>query len=439
MTERNPNEPGGPRRLDGDEPPRSRMRQALGIALEGVVSLLLALGCFLVFLWVLDTVFPSSVGFRRQLAMDEGHRSATWGLEAAPAGPRPAAVLRVISNDVRHRKPDQIAWTAARQGGSVREGDAIQTTRDGQAALRFADGRILRVGRNSLLVVRTNEERARGGGSFMVGRGELWGTTPDADSPESEVSVNTPSATVKVRTADGSSRRADFKVSVGPDRSSIIAVYHGSASITTGAQTQEVSANHFVAVDSLGAQSTPSPLPDAPALVGPRDGARFLYRDPPPRFAFEWKSVAGADEYRLVVARDQAFQSVVLDRHLSSTSLDYGRLGMGDYVWRVSTIRNDVEGRPSEAIALHMVRDGAPPRLDVRFPEVVMTTDECTITGISDADSRVFVAGQPASVKPNGSFSCRIRLKRGLNVVVVEALDPTGNAAYSSKMVEARF
>jgi hypothetical protein len=438
MTELQPKTPAGSRSPQGEPP--SRMRQALSIALEAVVSLSLALGCFLVFLWVLDTVFPSSVGFRRQLALQDGHRSATWGREAAPDGPRPAAaVLRVISNDVRHRKLDQIAWGSARQNGSVFEGDAIQTTRDGQAALRFADGRSLRVGRNSLLVVRTPEERARGQGSFMVGRGELWGTAPESDDPERDVTVNTPSATVLVRTAQGSSKRADFKVSVGPDRSSIIAVYHGSASITTGNQTQEVRENHFVAVDSLGTQSMPSKLPDPPTLVGPREGARFLYRDPPPRFAFEWETVADADAYRLVVARDAAFQSVVLDRRMSSSSLDYGRLATGDYVWRVSSIRDEVEGRPSPIRSLHMVRDGAPPRLEVKFPEVVMTSDECTITGVSEADSRVFVAGRPATVTSNGTFSCRVRLKRGLNVVVVEALDPTGNAAYASKMVEARY
>lgn len=417
-----------------------RWRGAMGIALEGLISLSLALLCFLAFLWVLNIVFPSSVGLRRNLVFDGGAHRDTWGLEQVPTRPRPAAaVLRVISNDVRTRTSEQIAWGPAHTDGALHEGDAVQTTRDGQATLRFSDGSALQLGRNSLLVVRRPDQESSGRRSFQVPQGELWGTLPVPQEGEGEVSVNTPSAVVRVGTAPGSATKADFKVSVGPDRSSIVAVYQGSASVTSGSQTQEVRANQFVAVDSLGGQTAPSRLPDAPVLAGPADRARFVYRDPPPKLTFQWAPVAGASEYRLVVASDPAFQSIVLDRRLTTPSLEFGRLAMGHYLWRVSTIRDRVEGRPSSALALDIVRDGTPPRLVVKFPEGVVQSDRCTVTGTSDADSRVFVAGQPATVQPDGSFTCLVRLKRGLNVVVVESLDPTGNAAYSSTILEARY
>lgn len=419
-------------------PRPSRARHILGIALEGLVSLSLALLCFLIFLWVLDTVFPSGVGLRRELSLDHGQRHDKWGLDRVPEGVRPAAaVLRVFSNEVKVRTPDQIAWSPAKHGGPVSEGDAIQTMRDGEAMLKFNDGSALQLGRNSLLVVRSREERRNGAAAFMVPKGELWGTLPPAESGE-EVSVNTPNAVVKVGTAKGSATSADFKVLVGPDRSSIVAVYHGSASVTSGDQTTEVTENHFVAVDSSGAQSAVAKLPDAPAPTGPADGARFTYSDPPPRFAFQWTPMKGADQYRLVVARDAAFQNVVLDRTLDAPRLDFGRLSMGDYVWHVSTIRDHVEGRPSATLALHVKQDDAAPRLEVEFPEGPIVADQVTIRGVTDNDTRVIVAGHPATVN-RGSFSCSVPLKRGLNVVVVEAIDPSGNAAYSSKVLEARY
>lgn len=437
MTDR---DPAPPERHDPPASPAgSRLRGALSIAAEGLIALAATLLCFGLFLWVLDAAFPDSVGLRRELrstARRDGPQR--WGLETVPGERRPtAAVLKVVSNVVRHRQPDQIAWTAARQGGTVRDGDAIQTTRDGQAMLRFADGSNLHLGRNSLLVVRGREGGS--GPSYQVPQGELWGTLPAAAVNDGEVSVNTPSAVVTVSPAAGGAGKTDFKVSVGPDQSSIVAIYRGSASVTTGNQTQRVSANHFIAVDSSGAQSRPERLPDAPRMLGPEAGARFTYRDAPPQLVFRWTPVADAEEYRLVVARDATFESLVLDRRLREPQLEFGRLEAGRYLWRVTTLREGAESQAPRAAALEIVRDGAAPRLTVAFPEEEVRGDEFTVTGLSEAGSRVFVAGQPATVGPDGSFTCRIRLKRGLNLVVVETLDAAGNAAYSSGILEARY
>jgi hypothetical protein len=301
--------------------------------------------------------------------------------------------------------------------------------------LSFTDGSTLRLGRNSLLVVR--ERGVNGATEYQVPEGELWGTAAPAAEAE-QVKINTPSAEVLVKPGAGG-RPADFKVFVRPDRSSIVAVYRGTASVVTATSTQTVTENHFIAVDSLGKTTQPARLPDAPSLTGPPSGSRYVYRDAPPRFTLEWTPVAGADEYRLVVAKDAAFTSIVLDRRLTAPQLELGRLGMGHYVWRVSTIRNQVEGRPSASASLDISRDGEPPRLDIQFPEGPITASSCTITGKVEVGCRVFVASEPVEVGKDGRFTARIQLTRGKNVVVVEALDATGNAAYASKILEARY
>lgn len=82
-------------------------------------------------------------------------------------------------------------------GQDVKAGDIVRTNELGQIALVFADRTQIRIGRNSVLVVK--EVRADGGISFELQSGQLYGR---ATRGGSGVTVETPAATAAIRGTD---------------------------------------------------------------------------------------------------------------------------------------------------------------------------------------------------------------------------------------------
>ena len=77
--------------------------------------------------------------------------------------------------------------------------------------------------------------------------------------------------------------------------------------------------------------------------------------------------------------------------------------------------------------------------MNVVYPAAAVEGDQCTITGSTEPGVRVLVGGERVDTNEVGHFEHTISLDRGLNVVVVEAIDSAGNTAYSSKVVDANF
>jgi len=183
---------------------------------------------------------------------------------------------------------------------------------------------------------------------------------------------------------------------------------------------------------------TPAALPAMPTLLAPDVGATFRYREMAPSVQFRWGSVAGVDGYRLLISRNADFQGVVIDQRLTATSFTYGNWSRGSYYWRVSALRAGAESPPSPPRTVIVSSVMVPPLLTVRFPAVV-DADHVMLSGESEEGVRVLVAGEPAAIDRSGHWSAVVRLKRGFNVVVVEAIDKVGNTAYQSKVLEAKY
>jgi hypothetical protein len=93
--------------------------------------------------------------------------------------------------------------------------------------------------------------------------------------------------------------------------------------------------------------------PPAPRLAQPEDGAVVEGT----AAQLKWHAQPGAARYRLQLATDSSFTTVLLDRRdLESTSLSVGRpLGPGVYHWRVSSLtESEGEGAFSEPRTLHV-------------------------------------------------------------------------------------
>ena len=139
------------------------------------------------------------------------------------------------------------------------------------------------------------------------------------------------------------------------------------------------------------------------------------------------------------MARDTGFREVVNSEVLSSPGFMLGNLRAGTYYWRVSTRREGLEGPASPAREFRIVRDVSEPSLSVTFPGRVVSLREVILTGSAEPGSRVFVNNEEIQVDASGSFSHALVLERGVNMVVVEAIDAAGNVAYRSETVDARY
>ena len=86
-----------------------------------------------------------------------------------------------------------------------------------------------------------------------------------------------------------------------------------------------------------------------------------------------------------------------------------------------------------------MVEDTEPPQLSVNFPDRPVYRDLVWIKGSTDPGAEVFVGETPVPTGASGEFEYAVILERGLNVVVVEAVDSAGNIAYRSELVNAKY
>jgi hypothetical protein len=267
--------------------------------------------------------------------------------------------------------------------------------------------------------------------------GEVWGNVGGAGEERETVHVTSPGTVTDVTPVAGG--RAQFRILVDRDKHSVLSLYHGTADVVARGHTVRVVANQSVTMDSLNGVGAPVALPAAPALVSPDARATFHYRERSPRIEFRWEPVAAADGYRLLVSRSPQFEGVVIDERLATSLFSTGSLNSGTYYWRVSAMRAGAESAPSPPRTLVIASEQRPPGLAVEFPAAAVSADRCVVRGTTDPGTRILVAGQNVTVDASGAFEQGVALKRGFNVVVVEAIDRVGNTTYRSKVIEAKF
>ncbi len=174
-------------------------------------------------------------------------------------------------------------------------------------------------------------------------------------------------------------------------------------------------------------------------MTAPGLDAAFVYRDLPPKVRFAWRKGADATGYHLVLARDRYFRDIVTDETVPQNRFRHGNLKSGTYFWKVSSLSDSVEGLFSKTGRFRVVNDQSPPVLKVRFPPKTVYSGRFTLRGKTDPGARVFVGGQRVKTTPSGNFKYHLKLKPGLNEIVVEAVDAVDNVAYRSKRVISTY
>jgi hypothetical protein len=429
-----------------------RVKNLLKRGTEIIVAVLLVVVFFSGFLYLLNSLFPTGTSLRALVSRRETPTVAALSKDKdsrltpdeRAAGPSKtlAAELTWAHNRVKSKSVEAIAWSSAEEGRLLYDRDAVQTLDNSAAEISFDQSNVLDMGENSLVIIKrlTHDPVHREKRSFMVlVDGDLRGTLAAGGKDSLMLEIGTPGAMVRTKGGAGAGAPVDFKVSINPDQTSTIAVYGGSAEVEAGGKTVLVGANQATVVGPDGRPIDPSTLPQPVGLTAPRSGAAFAYRDLPPNVRFSWNKNDSATGYHLLLARDPYFREIVTDEKVQKNRFRHGNLKSGSYFWKVSSMADSVEGLFSETGQFRVVQDQSPPSLNVRFPPKTLYSGRYTLRGKAEPGARVFVGGQRVKTTRSGNFEFSLKLKPGLNVIVVEAVDGVDNVAYRSKRVISKY
>ncbi|MDX1815427.1 MAG: hypothetical protein R3239_05655, partial [Thermodesulfobacteriota bacterium] len=429
------------------------LRSSGGRIAEYAVVLFLVLFFYLCVLGFLGIFLPS--GLRLQDLMQgkdltlarRGPAPSAWLTVSpggdAPSGMRPyVAYLAETRNVVRSRSAGSISWQHAQAGMQLVPRDAVQTADGSGASIRFSPKDWLEMSENSLVIIRKLEQdpvRPAKRSSLIVIDGEFHGRLGGAEKKTFDIELGKSGAGARILAGGAGKGPAEFQVTVNPDRSTTLSMIKGAAEVASKGVTVRVGTNSSTTVSESGSLSPPEGLPAAPVLASPAEDAVFYYRSLPPKVSLGWNALEEADGYRVVVARDPEFRDVLIRKGVSHPSFVHGNLKEGVYYWKVSGKKKWAEGPASKAAQFRIVKDLVPPDLRLETADDGKSRDRCRIKGLTEPGVSVFVSGNPVPLNESGEFECDVRLARGINVIVVEAVDSAGNVAFRSMRKDLIF
>jgi len=345
-----------------------------------------------------------------------------------------------LQGRVEVQRANQAGWETAKEKQRLYNGDFIKTSPEGSADILFADGTVYRVGSDSLLEVhrgaRSGNEATGGEVKVRVGQVNVY-------------TVTNPSMVVTdaVRAEVDSDSRAG--VEVLEDNSTTVAAYAGRAQVTgASGEAMELRSQQAVHAAPSGKLGSRRPVPEVPALDGPRANALFDM-DSGDRVELRWRGVPGAIAYHLQVGRSRLFNPP-LEVDSSGRQADRAMLRIlrsGTYFWRVAAIGTDrvrSEWSPPRAFKafsgprVQELADTTPAKLVVQRP--TQMGHFFLIQGVTEPGATVTVNDEAVAVAGDGSFKKAVMFNReGWNTIIVRATDPAGNTSEhrESVLVEA--
>jgi len=404
---------------------KQKMDRAVRWASEVLlVSAVLSL-CFLLLAVWIQKKFPGA-GF---LEFWKSSETATLPTQITT----PVANLSVVTNEVRSRRADDVVWGRAEEGGVLFERDAVQTMKNAHAVVRFDSDQQIALAENSLVVIKglSVEKRVKTSLVEVVG-GSFRSQVGGGEGEEVHLQVSTPSAVAEV--TGKKDQIADFRVDVNPDKTSNVVVFKGVARVNAGGVTVEVKENEGTYVGLSGPPMAPRALLDPVALDSPADQQRVVYLEGPPEVTWTWTPQEGAANYRLQVATDNTFVERVVDQLLTETAFSYRGLERGSYPWRVTALDADrVEGHWSDVRTLHVVK----PEIQIIQPatDQVINQETLWVEGEAAMDAKVYLNGERVTLDDSGRFQKEIPLHLGENLIVLEAVDPSGASRFAQRNI----
>ncbi len=352
------------------------------------------------------------------------------------------ATLVQSERTVKTKRASELLWDDAQLDMELFENDAVRTFDRASAAIAFGPGDIVEVDQNALVIVKRREKETNEI-SLALLSGDLIDSLAAKPAPEQAKILEAESTKrqMTIRRAAGVPPSTKTRVAIRtlPDRSTTVAAMSGAVQLTTpGRAAVTLNERMITKISPEGIVLKPRMLPGVPALAFPQDGETYTFQRKVPRVEMKWGAVPGARRYRVVVATDVSFRKIFADERVEATSLPIRNLQPGTYYWRVRAQDGDgFEGPYSAVRSVRAAYDDAPPSLAILSPPEMFVSPrpDVEVNGKTDREARVKVNGQKVGVNPDGSFATTLKLKEGVNLVTIEAVDPAGNSEYGKRLI----
>ena len=419
--------------------------QGRRIATEFGIALLIVLLFFFIVFGIMNLYFPIGTSVK-DLAQ-------TIGTSASPTGPKDLFIAGANNTQIMARVTElgkkvdvksasTIAWSRAQLGMVLANRDAIQTYAKARALIEFGGDNYLDIGENSLVVLQGMEpdpfvNKLR---TLRVEvQGELRGRLHRSGDGLTNLQIALPGADLQMAPGEGEQSNVEFRLAVNKDKSSTLSLFNGEAEVMIGGKRVLLGENFSLTIGPDGQPLDPVTLPAQPILKRPVNGNASYFRKLPPKMRFTWKSEKPASAYRFMLSRDPEFRQLLVDERVKRASFTYGNLKKGEYYWRVHSLTGDIEGMPSEVRKLRMVQDRTPPTLKLQKPPTTIRQPTITLRGKTEPGTKVYVDGTRVKVSAQGVFAHKLSVKPGATLIVVEAIDPAGNIAYATNVLNGKF
>jgi hypothetical protein len=313
-------------------------------------------------------------------------------------------------------------------------GDTVQTQANGRARIGMADGSMLLVRPNSIIIVRDNataNDGKRGNVHVVVDSGQMFVRTEQQPEGTNNV-VETP----KTKNKLGQQTGASF--GVNPEGTEEIRVNVGAVETTNHqGETTTLKGGEYVSVNPSGTVSRPQKLLDVPIPSEPRDLDKvFVGGNGSANIALRWlrPQTGSPTYYRVEVATSPCFvaDGKVIERdQLAATEFNASDLRPGVYFWRVrATAQSGQTSDWSDPKKFVVATRGNASQVPVtNLVAELLGGNIYLIRGRAEPGTTIRAGGRESLVATDKEFRIQITAPPGLGEITIEAMDVQGNSS----------
>ena len=334
-----------------------------------------------------------------------------------------------LDGKVQVKKANSVQWVNADYQVTLDKGDLIQTGPEGVARIAFADGTQYTVKGDTQVTVEENSEaqdRSTQVG-MHVGSGQVDLQTGTWEVPGSKAEVSFENAVASLRANSHAAVSSDPKTNEQE-----ITVTSGGAEVVRGNEHVDIGQSERLSFPTGGA-ITKSQVLAPPELAEPINLSPIIVADPKKDpIHFSWKPVATAVSYEFQASTTMMFTQVLMDKKISTTSVDVSGFDPGDYFWRIRAIdaKNNLSD-PSDPFKFTLVAQGKEQDMLLEVDGTQLSGNVVEVFGRTEAGAALIVNGeQVADIQPDGHFRYFTQpMARGSHEIVITGQNRRGGTA----------
>lgn len=313
-------------------------------------------------------------------------------------------------------------WEDAFVGDLFKEADGLQTYEESYANMAFVDGTNIVVNPNTVAVIRKSRIDKLDESSdteVTLVEGGLLAKLSAAGKEKGNFILRTNAAQSDLNTTN-------FFAEVEDTRTKLTN-YDGEAQVTANDLTITIRKNEGTIVEEGQDPLPPIQLLPAPELLWSRPDT-IIYTN---QILYTFASVTDAVEYRVQYSSSPNFDDDVKDISITGTSLSIEELPLGTSYIQVQAVDNlGLKGPFSKVSRVIRNIDNKPPPLFITgiAGQIVFTTsNQITLSGISEPEATILVNDTPQTLRLDGSFSTTINTDIIDQRITLTATDDSGN------------